>query len=56
MENLVARQIKVIEAARLGIKDGWYGTKVNGTLMTPRFADLEACEMEIKKLSTGAVK
>lgn len=56
MENLVPRHIKPVEAARLGIQDGWYGNKVNGTLMTARFADLESCEMQIKKMSAAAVK
>lgn len=54
MEDLVPRHIKVVEAARLGIQDGWYGNKANGTLMTERFADLEACEMQIKKMSAVA--
>ena len=56
MESLLPRQIKPVEAARLGIKDGWYGIKVNGTLMTERFADLEECEKQIKKLATVAKK
>jgi hypothetical protein len=56
MENLVPRQIKPVEAARLGIKDGWYGTKVNGTLMTEPFADLEECEKQIRKLTGVATK
>ena len=56
MESLLPRQIKPVEAARLGIKDGWYGIKVNGTLMTERFADLEECEKQIKKLTAAAKK
>jgi hypothetical protein len=55
MENLLPRQIKVAEAARLGIKHGWYGIKVNGTLMTEGFPDLEACERQIKKLNPAPV-
>ena len=56
MENLLPRQIKPVEAARLGIKDGWYGIKVNGTLMTEPFADLEECEKQIKKLTAAPKK
>lgn len=56
MEEVVPRYIKPVEATRLGIQDGWYGNKVNGTLMTERFADLEACELQIKKMSAAAAK
>lgn len=54
MDSLMPRQIKTVEAARLGIKDGWYGIKVNGTLMTDRFASQEDCEKQIRKLALDA--
>ena len=34
MKNLTPRHIEKDESDRLGIKHGWYGIKVNGTLMT----------------------
>lgn len=43
MENLVPRLIGEPEAKRLGVKDGWYGTKMSGTFMTGPSASLEAC-------------
>ena len=42
MKNLTPRHIEKDESDRLGIKHGWYGIKVNGTLMTgpaPSHAD-----------------
>jgi hypothetical protein len=54
MTTLVSRHIKKDEADWLGIKEGWYGTKVSGTLMTARFASNEECESEIKKLAKAA--
>lgn len=47
MEDLNPRHIEKDESARLGIEHGWYGTKVNGTLMTGPSATLEDCLAEI---------
>lgn len=54
MDTLVTRQIQKAEADWLGIKDGWYGAKVSGTLMTERFASVEECDAEIKKMAKKA--
>lgn len=43
MQNLVPRLIGESEAKRLGIQDGWYGTKVSGTIMTGASSSLENC-------------
>jgi hypothetical protein len=51
MEHLTAQLIKPIEAARLGIKSGWYGRKANGTIMTDMVADEKQCQMVISKLT-----
>jgi hypothetical protein len=55
MDALVARQIKKVEADWLGIEQGWYGTKISGTLVTARFATSEECESEIKKRTDSHV-
>ncbi len=54
MDALITRQIKKDEADWLGIKVGWYGTKVSGTLMTEHFATSEECEKAIKTLAKNA--
>jgi hypothetical protein len=54
MENLTPRHIKDVESARMGIKAGWYGIKINGTLVTDRSASLEECLKQIEKV-TGRV-
>ena len=43
MENLVPRLVGAPEAKRLGIQDGWYGTKISGTFVTGPSVSLEAC-------------
>jgi hypothetical protein len=43
MENFVPRLVGKSEASRLGIQDGWYGTKVSGTFVTERYESLAMC-------------
>ncbi len=43
MINLTPRLIEEIEAKKLGIPHGWYGTRVSGTLMTGRCASFDDC-------------
>jgi hypothetical protein len=50
MKNLVPRLIGEPEAKRLGIENGWYGTRVSGTLMTGPDASLAACVAAIDLL------
>jgi hypothetical protein len=49
MSTLSPRHIKKDESLRLGIEEGWYGIKVNGTLMTGVCASREEC---LKQIST----
>ena len=56
MENLTPRHIEKDESARLGIKHGWYGIKVNGTLMTGPSSTEEDCLKSIGKLAVAADK
>jgi hypothetical protein len=50
MTNLSSRRVDATEAARLGVKAGWYGTKVSGTFVTGPHATDEDCHREIKTL------
>lgn len=50
MENLRPRHIQKDEADRLGIKHGWYGIKVQGTLMTGPSGSESDCLKHIEKL------
>jgi len=54
MENLSPRHIQKDESDRLGIKDGWYGIKVNGTLMTGPSSTEDECLEKIGKLAAAA--
>lgn len=56
MKNLNTRHIEKDESDRLGIKHGWYGTRVNGTLMTGPSVTEEACLAAIKALPEPVVK
>jgi hypothetical protein len=51
MDILTPRHIEQDESNRLGIKHGWYGIKVNGTLMTGPSASQEECLKQIVKLT-----
>jgi hypothetical protein len=50
MTHLSSRHVEAAESARLGIKSGWYGTKVSGTFVTGPHATDEDCLREIKAL------
>jgi hypothetical protein len=50
MTNLSSRRVDAPEAARLGIKAGWYGTKVSGTFVTGPHETDEDCHREMKTL------
>ena len=47
MKNLVPRYIDETEARRFGIQRGWYGARVNGTLITGQCATEEECMEKI---------
>jgi len=50
MTHLSSRLVDAIEATRLGVKSGWYGTKVSGTFVTGPHATDEDCLRQIKML------
>ena len=50
MTNLSSRHVLAEEATRLGVKSGWYGTKVSGTFVTGPHATNEDCLLSIKAL------
>jgi hypothetical protein len=56
VKDLNTRHILKDESTRLGIKHGWYGTRVNGTLMTGPSDSEEACLAAIKALPEPVVK
>jgi hypothetical protein len=51
MEALSPRHIEKEESLRLGIKHGWYGIKVSGTLMTGPSSSHDECLTQIAKLT-----
>jgi hypothetical protein len=54
MTSLSSRHVEAAEATRLGVKSGWYGTKVSGTFVTgPHSTDRE-CLQKIKELGPVA--
>jgi hypothetical protein len=53
MTYLSSRHVDAAEAAHLGVKSGWYGTKASGTFVTGPHATDEDCLRQIKTL--GAV-
>ena len=54
MTYLSSRHVDVAEATRLGVKSGWYGTKVSGTFVTGPHATDEDCLRQIKTLGLVA--
>lgn len=50
MTPLSTRHVDATEAVRLGVKPGWYGTKVSGTFVTGPHATDEDCLRQIKTL------
>jgi hypothetical protein len=55
MKNLSPRHIQKDESDWLGITPGWYGAKVNGTLVTGPWASSEQCQKEIDQLPEPAL-
>lgn len=56
VKNLNARLIDKDESTFLGIAQGWYGTRVNGTLMTGPSDSEEACLAANQALPEPVVK
>ena len=50
MTKLSSRHVDASEAARLGVKSGWYGTKASGTLVSGPHATDEDCVRHIETL------
>jgi hypothetical protein len=54
MTSLSSRHVEATEAARLGVKSGWYGTKVSGTFVTGPHTTNDECLRKIKELGPVA--
>jgi hypothetical protein len=55
MSELSARHVEAAEATRLGVKSGWYGTKVSGTFVTGPHETEKECMVQVKVLSPAVV-
>ena len=53
MQNLSVRHVEAKESARLGVKSGWYGTKVSGTFVTGPHTTEAGCLQKIGELQAG---
>jgi hypothetical protein len=51
MEDWAPRHVEKKESERLGIEQGWYGTKVSGTFVTGRTASRQECLVAISKVT-----
>jgi hypothetical protein len=56
MQNLTPRHIEAAESKILGIEQGWYGVKVNGTIMTGPASSQEKCLETIGLLPDAVIK
>lgn len=54
--DLTPRLIEETESKKLGIPQGWYGTRVSGTFMTGPSASLDECLEAIRLLPDVATK
>jgi hypothetical protein len=54
MKNLTPRHVQKDESDRLGIKHGWYGAKVNGTLVNGPWTSADECLKKISQLPDPA--
>ena len=52
-KDLTPRHIEKDESDRLGIKHGWYGIKLNGTLMIGPATSQDECLRQIDKLGAS---
>jgi len=50
-QDLLHRHVEAAESRRLGIKSGWYGTKVSGTFVTGPHASEAECVRRITELN-----
>ncbi len=55
MQNLSARHVKTEESAWLGVKSGWYATKVSGTFVGGPFDTQDECQKKIIELNPPPV-
>ena len=56
MTNLSPRHVQLEESVRLGVKSGWYSTKVSGTFVTGPHATREECASKISELNPMPLK
>ena len=54
MQTLLPRHVEPEESAGLGVKSGWYGTKMSGTFVTGPHATEEDCKLKIAELGKPA--
>lgn len=56
MQNLSSRHVEGDESTRLGVKSGWYSTKVSGTFVSGPHATKDECLRKIAELNPPPVK
>ena len=50
MQNLSPRHVEIDESLRLGVKSGWYSTKVSGTFVTGPHQSHADCLLKIAEI------
>lgn len=56
MQNLSPRHVLTEESLRLGVKAGWYSTKVSGTFVSGPHASEAECLRRIAEIDPPVVK
>jgi hypothetical protein len=56
VKDLTPRLVEESESKKLGVAQGWYGTRVSGTFMTGPCASLDECLEAIRLLPDVAEK
>jgi hypothetical protein len=56
MPELMHRYIGAVESARLGVKAGWYGTKISGTFVSGPHDTETECLRSIAELNPVVAK
>jgi hypothetical protein len=56
MQELMHRHVATAESTRLGVKSGWYGTKVSGTFVTGPHDTEAECLRKIAELIPAVTK
>ena len=56
MQNLSPRHVMTEESIRLGVKSGWYSTKVSGTFVSGPHASEAECLRRIAEIDPPVVK